>query len=138
MAILAASIGLGFLGYKAWQKWRGKKKAMHELVGEAAAGDQEKIATLTKMGVTGNELAGLGDKATKKAVESKVEQALKDRRVDTANQLVKYARFGKPSDKLSAEKIIAGLGLDAQKAAGEGQWSQEKAVSKVASKLGSW
>jgi len=138
MAALAASIGLGFIAYKAWREWRGKKKAMQELVKGAATGDHEKVAALKKLGVSDNEVNGLGNKATRRTVESKVEQALKDKRVNTANQLVGYLRSGKPSEKLSAEKIISGLGLDVQKAADPQRWSEEKAVSKVASKLGSW
>jgi hypothetical protein len=111
---------------------------MKELVTGAATGDQEKVAALKKLGVSDNEIKGLGNKTTRKTVESKVEQALKDRRVNTANQLVDYLRSGKPSEKLSAEKIISGLGLDVQKAADPQLWSEKKAVSKVASKLGSW
>jgi hypothetical protein len=49
---------------------------------------------------------------------------------------VGYVKNGKPSEKVGAEAILHNLGVDVKKVREE--YTQEKAVSKVAGKLASW
>lgn len=136
MASLAAAIGVGFIIYKAWKKYRGKTQVMQALVAGARNGDQEKITALKKLGIRDDELTDLDNKSKRKALKTKVERLLKDRRVKAASDLVQYVLTGKPSQKVAAEKIVSALGIKPDKI--RNKYNEDTAVSRVASKLASW
>ena len=138
MAVLGAAVGVGFILYKWYRKKKGKKKAMQALIrGAVENGDAESIGALHKLGITDEEIGNaVGNPAARSVLASRVEQILKERRVDTANRLVAYIKRGKPSEKVGAEAILLNLGIDPEKV--RDGYAHDKAVSKVATKLGSW
>ncbi len=141
--IVAALIGLGFLGFKIIRNWR-KRKAERtafadELISQIQGGEEDAEQSRQIVSGVGLDPGQIEQKGFRKKLIRKVGIYIASKRTRMAQGLVRALVSGKPSEVFDAELILGALGIDPEwiKAQVEAD-KANKAVGKVAGKLASW